>query len=198
MPIMMRAFDMKMVRLFIIALLAAACGNHARAVAQELRLTKDNVLETQGLSVLIYQSVFHAVFFDQKLGGIEIIQHDERIATDGEIRLLPTPEQWDSVPRFKEKRAGPLPDQVIAISGYPDQGLSYALEVTAEPGGFRIAVNLDRPLPDALAGKAGFNLDFLPTSYFGKSFSFDGKPGMFPRRSEERRVEKECRSRWSP
>ena len=177
----MKAFDMKMVRLFIIALLAAACGNHARAIAQELKLTKDNVLETQGLSVLIYQSVFHPVFFDQKLGGIEIIQHDERIATDGEIRLLPTPEQWDSVPRFKEEHAGPLPDQVIAISGYPDQGLSYALEVTAEPGGFRIAVNLDRPLPDALAGKAGFNLDFLPTSYFGKSFSFDGKPGMFPR-----------------
>lgn len=168
-------------KLFIIAMIAAVSGSLASSPAQDLQLTKDNVLETQGLSVFVYQSVFHPVFFDQKLGGIELIQHGERIATDGEVRLLPTPEQWDTIPKLKDKHPGPQPNQVVATSGYPGLGLDYELQVTAEPGGFRIAVNLDRPLPAALVGRAGFNLDFLPTSYFGKTFSFDGKPGIFPR-----------------
>ena len=34
-------------------------------------------------------------------------------------------------------------------------------------------MHLDQPLPPALVGKAGFNLDFLPTTYFGKSYLLD-------------------------
>jgi endoglucanase len=45
-------------------------------------------------------------------------------------------------------------------------------------------VHLDKPLPAALAGKAGFNLDFLPTAYFGKSYSADAAFGIFPRHPE--------------
>jgi len=150
-------------------------------LAADLHLNDLDYFETQGLSVLAYQNTFHDVFRDQKLGGIEIILHGERIATDGEVRLLPTPEQWDAVPKFTERRRGSLPDQLIAYSGYPDLSLSYRIEVTAEGQGFRIAVHLDHPLPGALAGKAGFNLDFLPTAYFGKSYMFDDAFGMFPR-----------------
>ena len=115
------------------------------------------------------------------MGGIEIILHGERIATDGEVRLLPTPEQWDAIPQFKERKHGSVPNQLIAYSGYPEKSLSYRIEVTAEGEGFRIAVDLDKPLPAALVGKAGFNLDFLPTSYFGKSYQFDDTSGIFPR-----------------
>ena len=46
---------------------------------------------------------------------------------------------------------------------------------------FAIAVDLDQPLPQSLAGKAGFNLDFLPTTYFGKTYLMDRAPGLFPR-----------------
>ena len=55
--------------------------------AAELHLNDRNYLETQGLSVLVYENKFHDVFRDQKLGGVEIILHGERIATDGEVRL---------------------------------------------------------------------------------------------------------------
>ena len=149
--------------------------------ADGLHLNALDYFQMQGLSVLAYQNTFHPVFRDQKLGGIEIIQHGERIATDGEVRLEPTPEQWDPVPALKERRRGSQPDQLIAFSGYPDCSLSYRLEITAEGEGFRVAVDLDRPLPGDLVGKAGFNLDFLPTAYFGKSYRLDDAFGIFPR-----------------
>ncbi|MGB6306405.1 MAG: glycoside hydrolase family 9 protein, partial [Steroidobacteraceae bacterium] len=161
------------------AVLALLCGASLRA--GDLHLTGFDSFETQGLSVLAYQNRFHEVFRDQKLGGIEMILHGERIATDGEVRLLPTPEQWDAVPTFSGRKRGPLPDQLIAYSGYPELSLAYRIEVTAEGQGFRIAVHLDAPLPAALAGKAGFNLDFLPTAYFGKSYMADEAAGIFPR-----------------
>ena len=149
--------------------------------ADGLHLNALDYFQMQGLSVLAYQNTFHPVFRDQKLGGIEIIQHGERIATDGEVRLEPTPEQWDPVPAFRERRRGAQPDQLIAFSGYPDRSLSYRLEITAEGEGFRVAVDLDRPLPSDLIGKAGFNLDFLPTAYFGKSYRLEDAFGIFPR-----------------
>jgi len=55
--------------------------------AAELRVNDKDYLEMQGLSVLVYQNAFHPVFKDQKLSAIEIIQHDDRIATDGDVRL---------------------------------------------------------------------------------------------------------------
>ena len=50
--------------------------------------------EKQGLSVL----VFHNFYPEGKQGGIEIIQHDERVATNGDLRLEPAPGQWSRVP----------------------------------------------------------------------------------------------------
>ncbi|WP_438907589.1 hypothetical protein, partial [Bacillus licheniformis] len=92
------------------------------------------------------------------------VLHGERIATDGAVRLNPTPEQWDPVPAFVGRARGTEPNQIVVRSTYKDQNLAYRVKVTAEGDGFRIAVDLDQPLPAAFAGKAGFNLDFLPTS----------------------------------
>ncbi len=147
--------------------------------AAELHANDKDYLETQGLSVLVYQNAFHSVFKDQKLSAIEIILHDDRIATDGDVRLMPTPEQWDPVPHFKgRKRTG---NGLTAFCDYPEQKVSYRLEVQPEGDGFRVAVHLDQPLPAALVGKAGFNLDFDPSAYFGKSYMFDSSSGVFPR-----------------
>jgi endoglucanase len=163
------------------------CGSLIRSLpaqAGDLHLSNLDDFETQGLSVITYQNLFHPVFRDQKLGGIEIIQHGERIATDGEVRLEPTPEQWDPVPTLSGRKRGATPEQIICSSGYPDFGLSYRLEITAEGEGFRVAVHLDKPLPANLVGKAGFNLDFLPTAYFGKSYMLDAAFGIFPRHDD--------------
>ncbi len=146
----------------------------------DLKLNEQDYFESRGLSVLLYHNAIHGVFYDQKLSGLEIILHDQRIATNGDIRLLPTPEQWDPVPHFKERKRG-AGNQLTAFCEYPDRVLGYRIEVVVEGDGFRVSVNMDQPLPVALLGKAGFNLEFLPTAYFGKSYIFDDASGVFPR-----------------
>lgn len=152
----------------------------ATLAASELKVNSQDYLHEQGMDVLLHHNAYHEVFFDQKLGGLEIILYGERIATDGEVRLSPTPEQWDPLPQFKErKRTGA---GLVSRCSYASQGLSYRVEVSPEAGGgFTVAVHLDQPLPAALEGKAGFNLEFLPAAYFGKTFLADGRPGIFPR-----------------
>ena len=49
--------------------------------------------------------------------------------------------------------------------------------VTAKDNGIEINVYLDKPLPEKLEGNAGFNLEFLPSAYFEKTYLADGKPG---------------------
>jgi hypothetical protein len=168
------------VRCTLALVILVTLGGHVVRAA-DLHLNDLDYFETQGLNVLAYHNTIHPVFRDQKLGAIEIILHGERIATDGEVRLSPAPEQWDPVPTFTTRKHGPAPDQLIVYSGYPDLSFSYRLEITAEGEGLRVAVHLDHPLPASLAGNAGFNLDFLPTAYFGKSYAFDGMFGLFPR-----------------
>lgn len=163
--------------LFLALLAAPACQ-------AALHRTAEGTLDEHGLTVLVHQNRFHPIFFDEKNAAIQVILHDERIATDGEIRLGPAPEQWDPIPLFESRGDGDAPDQLRVRSGYPGHDLHYTTEVTPEPGGFRIAVHLDAPLPKDLEGKAGFNLDFLPTAYFGKGFLMGSAPGTFPRSAQ--------------
>jgi len=149
--------------------------------ASDIRLNDQDCFETQGLSVLLFHNPYHGVFGDEKMSGVEIILHGERIATGGDVRLSPTPEQWDPIPQFKERKRSSSGNQLTASLVYPDRGLSYHIEVTPETDGFRVTIHLDQPLPAALVGKAGFNLEFLPTAYFGKSFLLDTGAGIFPR-----------------
>jgi endoglucanase len=169
-------------RKVLIALLTSV-GVWASSIghAQSLTVTPAETLETQGLTVIVDQNQFSPIFFDEKNAGIQIVLHGDRIATDGAVRLDNTPEQWARVPAFVSRTRGTEPNQIVVRSAYKDVKLDYAVKVTAEGDGFRIAVDLDRPLPAALVGKAGFNLDFLPSTYFGKTYLMDAAPGLFPR-----------------
>ena len=69
----------------------------------DLPLTPQDVLETHGLSVMLFHNSYHRVFGDQKMSGLEVILQDQRIATNGDVRLSPTPSQWD---RFLSSKAG--------------------------------------------------------------------------------------------
>jgi hypothetical protein len=160
---------------------AAPAFRGSGATAPALSLSPVETFEGRGVSVVVEQNHFSPIFFDEKNAGIQIVLHGERIATDGEVRLNPTPEQWDPVPAFISRRRGQKPNELVVTSSYPNVGLNYHVVVTAEAEGFRVAVNLDQPLPQNLVGKAGFNLDFLPTAYFGKTYLMGSAPGLFPR-----------------
>ncbi|MFO1389680.1 glycoside hydrolase family 9 protein [Cellvibrio sp.] len=151
------------------------------ALADGLSISARDTLEQPGLTVILDHNPFSPIFFDEKNGGLQIVLHGERIATDGALRLSATPEQWDPVPTFGSRSRDASGTQVLVKSSYPEVDLSYTLAVAPEEGGFRIAVNLDKPLPKALEGKVGFNLDFLPSTYFGKTYLSDKQPGLFPR-----------------
>ncbi len=145
-------------------------------------VTDKNYLDTQGFSVFLYDSTYHPVFVDQKNTAMEMILHGQRIATNGDVRLMPTPEQWDLVATLKGRQADKANNRLTADLAFPTFDLSYTLEVAAEPGGVKVSINLDKPLPEKLAGRAGFNLEFLPSIYMGKAYLVDGtKAGIFPR-----------------
>jgi len=147
-----------------------------------VRVNDKNYLDTQGFSVFLYDSTYHSVFVDQKNTAMEMILHGQRIATNGDVRLMPTPEQWDLVATLKGRQADKANNRLTAELAFPTFDLSYTLEIAAEPGGVKVTINLDKPLPQQLAGRAGFNLEFLPSIYMGKTYLVDGtKAGIFPR-----------------
>src|SRR5580698_7352874 len=151
-----------------------------------LRVNDKAYLDTRGFSVFLYDSTYHPVFVDQKNTAMEMILHGQRIATNGDVRLMPTPEQWDLVATLKDRQADKANNRLTADLAFPTFDFSYTLEVEAEPGGVKVSINLDNPLPQKLAGRAGFNLEFLPSIYMGKAYLVDGtKAGIFPRTPDD-------------
>jgi len=86
------------------------------------------------------------------------------------VRLIPTPEQWDLVATLKDRHTDKENNRLTASLAFPTFNFSYTLEVAAEPGGVKVSINLDKPLPPELVGRAGFNLEFLPSIYMGKAY----------------------------
>jgi len=167
-------------------LLALTSGPSLFAADFAMKVTEKNYLDTQGFSVFLYDSTYHPVFVDQKNTAMEMILHGQRIATNGDVRLMPTPEQWDLVATLKERLADKANNRLTANLAFPAFDFSYTLEVAAEPGGVKVSINLDKPLPQKLAGRAGFNLEFLPSIYMGKAYLVDGtKAGIFPRTPDD-------------
>ena len=167
-------------RVFLMLVLTSGSSLFATDLA--MQVNDKAYLDTRGFSVFLYNSTYHPVFVDQKNTAMEMILHGQRIATNGDVRLMPTPEQWDLVATLKGRHADEANRRLTADLAFPTFDFSYTLEVAAEPGGVKISVNLDKPLPQKLSGRAGFNLEFLPSIYMGKAYLVDGtKAGIFPR-----------------
>jgi endoglucanase len=169
-------------RIIVCLLVALISAPGLSAADFSMKVTDKNYLDTQGFSVFLYDSTYHPIFVDQKNTAMEMILHGQRIATNGDVRLMPTPEQWDLVATLKDRHADKTNSRLTADLAFPTFDLSYTLEVAAEPGGVKVSINLNKPLPQKLAGRAGFNLEFLPSIYMGKAYLVDGtKAGIFPR-----------------
>ena len=146
-----------------------------------LRLNDREYFETRGLNVLVFTNQYNGMFFDEKTAGIEIIQHGVRMATGGAVRLSPTPEQWDLIPKVIDRKVDKATSTITVLLRYEAYDFDSRLVVTPEGKGFRVAVHVDKPVPEKLAGRAGLNLEFLPSKFFERTFLADGQPGIFPR-----------------
>ncbi len=167
-------------------------AKNGKAQNNMLTLNDQDYFEMQGLNVML----FHDNYPEGHQVGVTIIQHGVRVAANGDLRLEPTPGQWQPVPAVGE-RVVDREKQVLTVPcsypdperdrigfnpiEYPDLELKYRVNVKAESVSVRITVDLEEPLPAEWIGKVGFNLELFPGTLFGKSFAMDGQTGIFPR-----------------
>ncbi|MBR2205084.1 MAG: glycoside hydrolase family 9 protein [Prevotella sp.] len=179
---------MKKVLMFLTVLLAAP----SVSMAQDLQLNDREYFERQGVNVLVFSNSFNGGFNDEKNSGIEIIHHGVRTVQGGAVRLNNTPEQWDLVPRMTDRKVDRENGSIEVAMRYEKEALGGAdagftedfdsrVIVTAKGKAVEIAVYLDKPVPEKLAGEAGFNIEFLPSQYWLKTFTMDGRLGRLPR-----------------
>ena len=177
---------MKKVFVFFTALVALP------AMSQDLQLNDREYFERQGVNVLVFSNSFNGGFNDEKNSGIEIIHHGVRTVQGGAVRLNNTPEQWDLVPKTTDRKVDREKGSIEVAMRYEKadlggeaKGFNEAFDsrvvVTAKGKAVEIAVYLDKPVPEKLAGEAGFNIEFLPSQYWLKTFLMDGRLNRFPR-----------------
>lgn len=145
------------------------------------KLDEKGVFKKPGVDLMIYNDSYNSGgFFDEKVNGIEMIQHGVRTVTGGAVRLSPTPEQWDLVPAVKERTIKASENTALITLYYKEFDFTSQIKVEAKDNGCLISVILDKPLPSKLQGKASMNIEFLPSAYFKKTYMMDNQMGIFP------------------
>lgn len=86
----------KSLKCFIVLLFVLVAAGFAQSQEQGLVIGKGSYFEMPGLNVLVYNNTFP----EGHQGGVEIIQHGNRVATNGELRLSPSPGQWQPIPKL--------------------------------------------------------------------------------------------------
>jgi hypothetical protein len=129
-------------------------------------------------------------------GGLSIIMHDERIASNGDVRLEPSPGQWSPIPKPGKREANAATQEIrVALSFpdaerdrkgfnpiiYPDLKLNYTVRARPEGESIRVSVDFDAPIPKEWVGKVGFNLELFPGLMFGKSYQLGETSAVFQR-----------------
>ncbi len=157
-------------------------------------LNKLEYFERGGVNVMAFQDIYP----EGHQGGVAVIMHGKRLATNGDIRLDETPGQWQPIPRQISRKVDPegnsitvslaYPDPARNRKGYnpieyPDLNLSYSVKVKAQGESIIITVDLDNPVPKEFTGKVGFNMELFPGVLFGNGWLMDKQTGIFPRQA---------------
>ncbi|MDR1348484.1 MAG: glycoside hydrolase family 9 protein [Prevotellaceae bacterium] len=176
---------MKKFTLFIICL-AATCGClwlsgcHGGGASKDLTLNDSLYFEKHGFNILVFNNMYDNLFDDSKISAVEIIHHGIRTATNGDVRLNPTPGQWDPIAKFVDKKVDRENQRMEITMNFAAYDFQYTLTAEAKGNGLLFGVTVDKPLPEALTGVAGLNLEFFPPVFWGTSYIMDNKYGLFP------------------
>ena len=180
--------------IYSIPLILVMCFTVFSVSAQDaqLKLNDKEYFEMPGLNVMLASDFYP----EGHQGAVSIIQNGLRVATNGDIRLEPTPGQWSPIPKVGERKVDrenqtisvrmTYPDPARNRKGfnaidYPDLNFSYTLTVKPEGKSFRIIIDLDKPLPSDWIGRVGFNMELFPGILFGKSWYLGKSSGIFYR-----------------
>lgn len=170
-----------MKRLFPLVLASAVLLAGCSGADNDLVLNDLEYFENRGANVLVFSNTFNGGFNDEKNSGIEIIHHGVRTVQGGAVRLCRTPEQWDLVPASPSRIVDREKSSIEVTMRYDDYDFESRVVVQSVGEAVEISVYLDKPVPAVLEGTAGFNLEFLPSQYWNKTFIADGRPCRFPR-----------------
>jgi len=145
-------------------------------------------LEKPGLSVL----AFHNFYPSGKQGGIEIIQHGERVATNGFIRMDRVNGKRFSYPEEAIREVDKENQIIKCTVSYEDFDFQYTIRTWPEGDQIHLAVDLDKPIPPEWENKLNFALEFYTPHYFGNSFQIGESYGIISReRNGPRKRDKE-------
>ena len=150
------------------------------AMAASPKLNDKEYFSQPSLDIVVFSNWYNGMFGDSKISGVELIHFGERSATNGDVRLSATPEQWDPIPTFVERTVDKDTGIIRATLAYPEYDFEYTIAAKPIDNGVEISLSSEKALPEALVGKAGFNTEFLPATYRETTFLADGKPGIFP------------------
>ena len=138
--------------LLLLLAFSGPAGRAEVAAAPALALDARGCLSRRGLDVLVFNNWYDGAFSDAKIAGVELIHHGVRTATNGDVRLEPTPGQWDAIPTLTERKLLAAEGAIEARLAYPSLKFGYTIRVEPAADGVRLRVMLDQPLPEALAG----------------------------------------------
>lgn len=159
--------------------------------AQGFKLNENGYFRNRGVDVMAFDDIYP----EGHQGGVCVIMHGNRVATNGDIRLEETPGQWQPVPKQRNRKADTTENTITAWLSYPDsarhfQGFNpmiypdfefnYTVTVKGEGNAVVVVVDLDKPVPEEFLGKVGFNLELFPGALVGKTWIMDRKSGIFP------------------
>lgn len=160
-------------------------------IAQQFKLNSVGYFQNQGIDVMAFDDIYP----EGHQGGVSIIMHGKRLGTNGDIRLEPTPGQWQPVPVQRDREVNAANNSITAFMSYPDSSrhltgfnpmiypdlqFNYTVTVKGEGGSVVVTVDLDRPIPQEFVGKVGFNFELFPGEMFNQPWIMDGKSGIFP------------------
>lgn len=167
-------------------LLCPALGS----AAENFKLNDQGYFERPGIDVMVGQDYYP----EGHQGGVSILMHDERVASNGDVRLEPAPGQWSPIPKPGSRNVDQAKQQITTHLSYPDPDrdrkgfnpivypdlkLGYTVRAVPEGDAIRITVDFDQPVPAEWVGKVGFNLELFPGLYFGRSYHLGDTTGVF-------------------
>ena len=170
-----------------LTLAALACA--AVMGAQDFHINVSGYFNKDGVDVMAFDDFYP----EGHQGGISVLMNGHRVASNGDIRFDATPGQWQPVPKQLSRRVEGdkvittlcFPDSSRHFTGfnpmiYPDYRVTYVVTLEPQGKGFLVTVDLDKPVPEELLGRAGFNIEFFPGDLFGKPWIMDNKQGIYP------------------
>lgn len=159
--------------------------------AQSFRVNNAGYFEKEGANIMVFSDHYP----EGHQGGITLVLNGERRAANGDVRFEVSPGQWQALPKLRKRVVDSgsntiqvtlsYPDSTKHMAGfnptlYPDFVFSYSIEAKGVADGVELTVTIDKPMPVWLAGKLGFNLEWVPSTLLGKPWIMDDKTGIFP------------------